>query len=52
MQRLQGLCEKFVMSKLRLENVIPMLAKAAEAQSGNAVIGRLDAQRKAPTARS
>ena len=31
-QRLQGLCEKVVMSKLRLENVIPMLAKAAEAQ--------------------
>ena len=32
MQRLQGLCEKVVMSKLRLANVIPMLAKAAEAQ--------------------
>ena len=32
MQRLQGLCEKVIMSKLRFENVIPMLAKAAETQ--------------------
>ena len=32
MQRLQGLCEKIIMSHLKLANVIPMLAKAAEAQ--------------------
>ena len=30
MQRLQGLCEKFILSRLEISNVVPMLAKAAE----------------------
>ena len=32
MQRLQGLCEKLLLSHLKLASVIPMLAKAVEAQ--------------------
>ena len=32
MQRLQGLCEKVIISRLQLSNVAPMLAKASEAR--------------------